>query len=115
MTSTTTQRVWGSYTVLEESATHKVKRIEVNVGHQISLQYHQKRSEHWIVVQGTGNVINGEREFILSANQSSYIPVGAVHRVTNIGDDVFVFIEVQCGTYLGEDDIVRLEDRYGRI
>lgn len=108
------QRPWGSYTVLEEGNNFKIKRIEVKVGAQLSLQMHNYRSENWIVVQGIAEVINGKDKFELKINQSTYIPAKNKHRLTNISDDILIVIEVQSGEYLGEDDIVRFEDVYGR-
>jgi mannose-6-phosphate isomerase-like protein (cupin superfamily) len=87
----------------------------VDVAGRLSLQYHHHRSEHWTVVSGTARVTVGERVFVMTANESVYIPKGDVHRLENIGDEQLHLIEVQCGTYLGEDDIVRLEDQYDRI
>jgi mannose-1-phosphate guanylyltransferase / mannose-6-phosphate isomerase len=107
-------RPWGSYTVLEDRPGYKVKRIEVKPGAALSLQMHHHRSEHWIVGQGSAEVVNGDALLQLSANQSTYIPAGAKHRLTNTGKDLLVLLEVQIGSYLGEDDIVRFEDRYGR-
>jgi len=110
----TVHRPWGSFTVLEDAPDAKVKRLMVKPGHVLSLQYHHRRSEHWTVVKGTARVRIGEREFDLEANQSAYIPMNTVHRLENrTGEDIHL-IEVQCGEYFGEDDIVRLEDRYGR-
>ena len=86
----------------------------VNPGQQLSLQMHNHRAEHWVVVRGTAVVVNGETELTLSADQSTYIPVGAKHRLSNPGPDVLELIEVQSGSYLGEDDIVRFDDVYGR-
>ena len=110
----TVHRPWGTYTVLEEGARFKIKRIVVKPGAALSLQYHNRRSEHWVVVSGTAKIVNGENELILGIDQSSYIPAGSAHRLSNPGDVDCVMIEVQSGDYLGEDDIVRLEDRYGR-
>lgn len=110
----TVYRPWGTYTVLEEGDGFKIKRIEVNPGAKISLQLHHHRSEHWVVVSGTANVINGENEFIVNTNESTYIPAGNKHRLENPGVVILVIIEVQSGTYVGEDDIVRFEDSYGR-
>ncbi len=110
-----THRPWGSYTVLEEGEGFKLKRIVVKPGASLSLQMHHHRSEHWVVVSGTAMVINGEREILVQRNESTYIPAGTAHRLTNPGVVDCVMIEVQTGDYLGEDDIVRLEDRYGRI
>ncbi|MBE0621137.1 MAG: mannose-1-phosphate guanylyltransferase/mannose-6-phosphate isomerase [Burkholderiales bacterium] len=110
----TVHRPWGTYTVLEEGPRFKIKRIVVKPGASLSLQYHHRRSEHWVVVSGTAKIMNGEREITLAADQSSYIPAGTAHRLANPGAVDCVMIEVQSGDYLGEDDIVRLEDTYGR-
>lgn len=111
----TVHRPWGSYTVLEDADDCKVKRLTVKPGHVLSLQLHHRRSEHWTVVEGTAKVRVGEREFLLNRNESTYIPMNTVHRLENpTGTDIHL-IEVQCGDYFGEDDIVRLEDRYGRV
>ena len=110
----TVHRPWGTYTVLEEGPRFKIKRIVVKPGASLSLQYHHRRSEHWVVVSGTARIVNGEREIILNADQSAYIPAGTAHRLANPGAVDCVMIEVQSGDYLGEDDIVRLEDNYGR-
>lgn len=110
----TVQRPWGSYTVLEDAEDCKVKRLTVKSGGVLSLQYHHRRSEHWTVVAGTAKVRVGEDEFLLERGQSVHIPQGSLHRLENpTGRDLHL-IEVQCGEYFGEDDIVRLEDRYGR-
>ncbi|HVK94626.1 MAG TPA: mannose-1-phosphate guanylyltransferase/mannose-6-phosphate isomerase [Noviherbaspirillum sp.] len=111
----TVARPWGTYTVLEEGAGFKIKRIAVKPGASLSLQMHHHRSEHWVVVSGTAEVINGEQIVTLQANQSTYIPAGNRHRLTNTGETELALIEVQCGSYLGEDDIVRFEDIYGRV
>ena len=110
----TVSRPWGAYTVLEEAPGFKIKRIEVRPGASLSLQLHHRRSEHWVVVRGTARVTNGEREFDVHPNESTYIPVETRHRLENLASDPLVIIEVQCGDYLGEDDIVRFEDKYGR-
>lgn len=110
----TVRRPWGVYTVLEESEGFKIKRIEVKPGASLSLQMHHHRSEHWVVVSGTAMVINGDREIIVRANESTYIPAGQKHRLHNPDSIPCVMIEVQCGSYLGEDDIVRFDDVYGR-
>ncbi|MBB5701107.1 mannose-1-phosphate guanylyltransferase [Ochrobactrum daejeonense] len=110
----TAHRPWGTYTVLEEGDGFKIKRIEVKPGSRLSLQAHHHRSEHWIVVSGTAKVTNGEREILLTTNQSTYIPCGFRHRLENPGILPLVLIEVQSGEYLGEDDIVRFDDVYGR-
>lgn len=107
-------RPWGTYTVLEEGAGFKMKRIEVKPGARLSLQMHSHRSEHWIVVQGEAVVVNGEAELTVKQNESTYIPAGHKHRLENRTKEGLVLIEVQCGHYLGEDDIVRFEDNYGR-
>ena len=110
----TVARPWGSYTVLQEGARFKIKRIEVRPGHALSLQMHHHRSEHWIVVSGTAKVLCDERSYLVAANESTFIPMGARHRLENPGLLNLVMIEVQCGDYLGEDDIVRFQDDYGR-
>lgn len=107
-------RPWGTYTVLEEGEGFKMKRIEVKPGASLSLQMHHHRSEHWIVVRGTAKVVNGEHETLLRTNESTYIPAGHKHRLENPGIIPLIIIEVQSGDYLGEDDIVRFEDNYGR-
>lgn len=107
-------RPWGRYTVLEDSQGFKVKRIDVHAGAALSLQFHAHRSEHWIVVSGTLHVENGEQNLTLGPGEHAYIPVGQTHRLVNPGNAVSSLIEVQCGSYLGEDDIIRLADRYGR-
>jgi len=111
----TVQRPWGKYTVLEEKETdYKLKRIEVAPGARLSLQAHQHRSEHWIVVSGTATVTRGEEVFTVAKNESTYIPIGAKHRLENRGKLPLQMIEVQVGDYLGEDDIERFDDVYGR-
>lgn len=110
----TVTRPWGSYTILEEAPGFKIKRIVVNPGASLSLQMHSHRSEHWVVVSGMAKITNGEQETIIEANESAYIPAKQKHRLENPGTDPCVMIEVQCGYYLGEDDIVRFEDTYGR-
>ena len=107
-------RPWGSYDSVDEGDRFQVKRIVVNPGAQLSLQMHHHRAEHWIVVQGTARVTRGEDSFILGENESTYIPVGTTHRLENPGKLPLHLIEVQSGAYLGEDDIVRFEDTYGR-
>lgn len=111
----TVHRPWGSYSVLEDADDCKVKRLVVKPGHVLSLQKHHRRSEHWTVVKGTAKVRVGEREFLLQANESTYIPIDTLHRLENPTAEDIHLIEVQCGDYFGEDDIVRLEDRYGRV
>ena len=107
-------RPWGSYESLVESEGFQVKRIIVQPGHKLSLQKHFHRAEHWIVVRGTAEVTRGDEVFTLSEDQSTYIPLGTVHRLVNPGQIPLELIEVQSGSYLGEDDIVRFEDVYGR-
>jgi mannose-1-phosphate guanylyltransferase/mannose-1-phosphate guanylyltransferase/mannose-6-phosphate isomerase len=107
-------RPWGTYEGIDLSDCHQVKHIMVKPGGRLSLQKHARRAEHWIVVQGTARVTRDEEVFDLGANQSTFIPLGAVHRLENFGEEPVHLIEVQCGDYLGEDDIVRLEDTYGR-
>ena len=107
-------RPWGSYELLVEGEGFQVKRIVVNPGQRLSLQLHHHRAEHWVVVRGTAEVVNGEETMLLSEDQSTYIPIGAKHRLSNPGQDPLELIEVQSGGYLGEDDILRFEDVYGR-
>lgn len=111
----TVHRPWGTYTILEESPSFKIKRIVVKPRGSLSLQMHHHRSEHWIVVSGTAEVVNGDDTFLVGTNESTYIPAGHKHRLSNPGMIDLVMIEVQSGQYLGEDDIVRFEDNYGRI
>jgi mannose-1-phosphate guanylyltransferase / mannose-6-phosphate isomerase len=111
----TVARPWGTYTVLFEGTRFKIKRIEVKIKQTLSLQMHYHRSEHWIVVSGTAVVIKNTEEVLVAANESIYIPIGAKHRLENRGVVPIVIIEVQCGDYLGEDDIVRFQDNYGRV
>ena len=111
----TVHRPWGTYTVLEEGHRFKIKRIEVKPGASLSLQMHHHRSEHWVVVSGAAKVTNGDHELIVQANESTYIPAGHKHRLENPGVVDVVMIEVQSGEYLGEDDIVRFQDNYGRV
>ena len=115
MSNYTENRPWGSFTVLDEGEGFKVKRISVNPGHKLSLQYHHHRSEHWTVVQGEASVTLGEDIKQLKINESIYIPLKEKHALANEGEELMQLIEVQVGNYLGEDDIVRLEDRYGRV
>jgi mannose-6-phosphate isomerase len=108
------RRPWGTFTVLDEADGYKVKRIEVLPGKRLSYQKHAQRAEHWAVVQGTAKVTLDDRDIVVDAGEAIDIPVGAAHRVENPGADTLVFIEVQRGPYLGEDDIVRLQDDFGR-
>ena len=110
----TVQRPWGSYTVLEEGPGFKIKRIDVRPGGRLSLQRHERRSEHWVVVSGKATVTCGEQVTELVANESTYIPIGAKHRLENRGAEALHIIEVQVGSYVGEDDIQRFDDQYGR-
>jgi mannose-1-phosphate guanylyltransferase/mannose-6-phosphate isomerase len=111
---TTVYRPWGSYTVLEEQPRFQIKRITVIPGAKLSLQMHHHRHEHWVVVSGTARITNGDEEILLHENQSTYIPAGTTHRLENPGVIALELIEVQNGSYLGEDDIVRFDDVYGR-
>lgn len=108
-------RPWGKYDLIDKGERYKVKRITVKPGEKLSVQIHHHRSEHWVVVSGKAKVTNGEETFILSENESTYIPVGAIHALENSGMVDLELIEVQSGSYLGEDDIVRLSDSYGRV
>lgn len=107
-------RPWGAYETIDTEDRFQVKRITVNPGQALSLQMHRHRAEHWVVVKGTARVTRGEDEFLLGENESTYIPAGTRHRLENPGTDPLELIEVQSGTYLGEDDIIRFEDAYGR-
>jgi mannose-1-phosphate guanylyltransferase/mannose-6-phosphate isomerase len=107
-------RPWGWYDSIDEGKSFKVKRILVKPGASLSLQKHHHRAEHWVVVRGTAEITNGDKKLLLNENQSTYIPMGEVHRLANPGSNPLEIIEVQSGSYLGEDDIVRFEDTYGR-
>ena len=109
------RRPWGTFTVLDEGDNFKVKRIEVLPGKRLSYQKHAQRAEHWFVVQGTAKVTLDDCERTVSAGEAIDIAVGSAHRVENPGEELLVFIEVQRGSYLGEDDIVRLQDDFGRV
>jgi len=111
----TVYRPWGSYTILEEGVNFKIKRIVVNPGQRLSLQLHKHRAEHWVVVSGVATITNNEIEFNLNENQSTYISKTHRHRLENKGSAPLAIIEVQCGDYVGEDDIVRFDDSYGRV
>jgi len=113
-TGITDHRPWGSFTILEEQATYKVKRIEVLPGQRLSYQSHEKRSEHWMIVGGQARVTLNGKDMDLSSGQAIDVPRGAAHRIANSGTGLLTFIEIQQGDYFGEDDIVRLEDDYGR-
>lgn len=107
-------RPWGSYDSIDAGERFQVKRLTIKPGAVLSLQMHRHRAEHWVVVQGQARITRGEDVFLLSENESTYIPVGTVHRIENPGSEPLRIIEIQSGSYLGEDDIVRLEDHYGR-
>jgi mannose-1-phosphate guanylyltransferase/mannose-6-phosphate isomerase len=107
-------RPWGSYDSIDSGDRFQVKRLTVKPGGVLSLQMHHHRAEHWIVVQGTARITRNDETFLLAENESTYIPVGATHRIENPGKVPLHIIEVQSGSYLGEDDIVRFEDNYGR-
>ena len=111
----TVYRPWGWYSILEDAEDCKVKRLVVKPGQVLSLQKHEKRSEHWTVIRGEAKVRLGDKEFLLQANESTYIPAGTLHRLENPGCEEVHLIEVQTGSYFGEDDIVRYEDIYGRV
>lgn len=108
------RRPWGTFTVLDEGKDFKVKRIEVLPGKRLSYQKHSQRAEHWVVVQGTAKVTLDDDEIFVRPGQAIDIAIGAAHRVENPGEEILLFIEVQRGAYLGEDDIIRLEDDFGR-
>jgi len=108
------QRPWGEFEILLNTENTKVKRITVKPGGKLSYQYHNKRSEHWVVIQGVATVTINDLERVLLADAHIYLPVGIKHRVANYGDTDLVFIEVQTGEYFGEDDIIRIEDIYNR-
>ena len=107
-------RPWGNYLSVDNGSFWKIKKIEVNPGASLSLQLHKKRAEHWIVVEGSAKIQINETQLNLVANQSCFVPIGAKHRLSNSGKDRLIIIEVQSGTYLGEDDIIRFQDKYGR-
>jgi mannose-6-phosphate isomerase-like protein (cupin superfamily) len=109
-----TQRPWGWYETVSEVAGNKIKRIRVAPGQQLSLQKHSQRAEHWVVTQGTARITLDDRVFDLTVGQHCDIAIGQVHRLANLTGGVVEIVEVQFGSYLGEDDIVRLQDDYGR-
>lgn len=109
------RRPWGTFTVLDEGDGFKVKRIEVLPGKRLSYQQHAQRAEHWVIVQGNAKVTLDGQDVIVKPGEAIDIAVGTAHRVENPGDELLVFIEVQRGNYLGEDDIVRLQDDFGRV
>ena len=110
-----TQRPWGWYETVSEVAGNKIKRIQVAPGQQLSLQKHSQRAEHWVVTQGTARITLDDKVFDLTLGQHCDIAIGQVHRLANLTDGVVEIVEVQFGSYLGEDDIVRLQDDYGRL
>lgn len=109
------ERPWGNFTVLDESDNYKVKRIQVLPQKRLSYQMHSMRAEHWMVVGGKAKVTLDGREIVLSPGDTVDVPAGVAHRIENIGGENLIFIEIQRGSYLGEDDIQRLQDDYGRI
>lgn len=109
------RRPWGTFTVLDEGENFKVKRIEVLPGKRLSYQQHAQRAEHWVVVQGSAKVTLDGRDIVVNPGEAVDIAIGMAHRVENPGNEPLVFIEVQRGSYLGEDDIVRLQDDFGRV
>jgi mannose-6-phosphate isomerase len=109
------ERPWGSFTVLDEAAGYKVKRIEVLPQKRLSYQKHQRRSEHWMIVAGAAKVTLDGHEITVTAGETVDIPIGAAHRIENVSTEKLIFIEIQRGTYFGEDDIERLQDDYGRL
>ncbi|MBI2883549.1 MAG: phosphomannose isomerase type II C-terminal cupin domain [Candidatus Methylomirabilis oxyfera] len=113
-TTLTGIRPWGCWTVLGEGEGYRVKRIEVNPGHRLSLQRHTQRSEHWIIVAGTARIVIADRTSLVHTQESTFVPAGTAHRIENPGPHPLIIIEIQNGLYLGEDDIVRLQDDYGR-
>jgi mannose-1-phosphate guanylyltransferase/mannose-6-phosphate isomerase len=114
-THLTVHRPWGTYTVLEEGINFKIKRIVVNPGAKLSMQMHNHRSEHWVVVSGVATITNNEIEFTLQENQSTYIPKTQKHRLENRSEKPLAIIEVQCGDYVGEEDIVRLDKGWSSV
>jgi len=107
-------RLWGWYDTIDVGDKFKVKRIQVNPGASLSLQKHAKRAEHWVVVKGTAEVTCGDNVMTLKENESTFIPLGEKHRLSNPSTDILEIIEVQSGSYLGEDNIIRIDDGYGR-
>lgn len=111
----TVKRPWGKYTIVGSGVDFKIKIVEVSPKQSLSLQFHRKRSEHWVVVEGKAKVVKGKKISNLNVNDSVNIPLGCVHRLINSTNKVLKIVEVQVGSYLGEDDIVRLGDTFGRI
>ena len=110
----TVDRPWGSYTVLEKGDAYKIKRVVLRPKARLSLQRHNRRSEHWVVVSGTARVTREQESYLVQTNESTFIPVRTLHRIENPGEDLLQIIEVQSGDYVEEDDIERFEDDYGR-
>ena len=108
------ERPWGTYQTILKEKTFQVKKIVVNPNSQLSLQSHNKRSEHWIIVEGEGTVIVGEKQIVLKKDENIYIPITEEHRISNFTNNPVIFIEIQNGDYLEEDDIVRYDNIYGR-
>lgn len=108
------ERPWGGYKIIETGAGYQVKKLSVLPRRRISLQLHHKRSEHWVVIKGTATVTRDDEVFDLGVNESAFIPLGVIHRLENRADSILELIEVQVGAYLGEDDIVRLDDDFNR-
>ncbi|MNE17917.1 Mannose-1-phosphate guanylyltransferase 1 [compost metagenome] len=108
-------RPWGQYDSIDDGNGYQVKKILIRPGERLSTQMHHHRAEHWIVVSGTAKVINAEREFLITENESTFIPIGAIHSLENPGKVDLELIEIRSGRYLDEDDIVRLSDKYGRV
>jgi len=115
ITQSIEQRPWGNYTVVDEGFDFKVKRIQVFAGRRLSYQRHARRSEHWLIVHGQAIVTLDGRRLALVSGDAIDIPIGAAHRIENAGRDLLTFVEIQRGSYLGEDDIVRIEDDFGRV
>lgn len=109
------RRPWGTFTVLDEGANYKVKRIEVLPGKRLSYQKHARRAEHWMIVEGQAKVTLNDQEIILRVGETVDIPIEAAHRIENPQEEMLIFIEIQRGSYLGEDDIVRLQDDFNRV
>jgi mannose-1-phosphate guanylyltransferase/mannose-6-phosphate isomerase len=109
------RRPWGTYQSVDIGHHHQVKRLVVEPGHRLSLQRHRHRAEHWVIVQGTASIVRGEESRVLQENESVFIPVGCAHRLENPGTTPLHLVEVQVGDYVGEDDIERLADDYGRM
>ena len=107
-------RPWGSFEILSDMSDHKVKRITVNPGHKLSLQKHEMRNEHWVFLQGQGVMTLNHSKFPVNTERYVHVPVGSLHRIENTGKELLILIEIQTGTYFGEDDIERFSDDYGR-